>query len=126
MDNSEWTNFAPRQIDHAMTRTEWIKALNDRFRKTFTGGRVVITGGIVALGPLAAINILQDIRGFSTFSDGLDPHGEHDFGAVEHNGNSVFWKIDYYDIGYEAGSPDPGDPAVTGRLLTVMLRPVDI
>ena len=121
MDDSEWINFAPRQDDHAMTPTEWIRALNDRFRKTFTDGRVVITEGIVALGPLAAIDILQDVRGFSEFSDDNDPHGEHDFGAVEHNGNTVFWKIDYYDVGYEAGSTDPANPAVTGRLLTVML-----
>ena len=104
-----------------MTRTEWIRALNDRFRRTFIGGRVVITDGIVALGPLAAINILQDVRGFSTFTDDNDPHGEHDFGAIEHNGNTIFWKIHYYDTGYEAGSPDPANPAVTGRLLTVML-----
>lgn len=121
MEDSEWTNFVPRQDDHAMTPIEWIRALNDRFRKTFSGGRVVITDGIVALGPLAAINILQDVRGFSTFTDDNDPHGEHDFGAVEHNGNPVFWKIDYYDTAYEAGSPDPANPAVTGRLLTVML-----
>lgn len=121
MDDSEWTNFAPRQNDRAMTRTEWIRALNDRFRRTFIGGRVVITDGIVALGPLAAINILQDVRGFSTFTDDNDPHGEHDFGAIEHNGNAIFWKIDYYDARYEAGSPDPANPAVTGRLLTVML-----
>ena len=121
MDDSEWTNFASRQDDHAMTRTEWIRALNDRFRRTFSGGRVVITEGIVALGSLATINILQSVRGFSAFTDDNDSHGEHDFGTVEHNGNTIFWKIDYYDTTYEAGSPDPSNPAVTGRLLTVML-----
>jgi hypothetical protein len=25
-----------------------------------------------------------------------DPHGEHDFGAFEHEGQRIFWKIDYY------------------------------
>ena len=50
-----------------------------------------------------------------------DPHEEHDFGVVEHGGVRCFWKIDYYDREMEMLSPDPADPSVTTRVLTIML-----
>jgi len=34
--------------------------------------------------------------------------------------SAAFRKIDYYDRATEAGSPDPADPAVTTRVLTLM------
>jgi hypothetical protein len=33
----------------------------------------------------------------------------------------IFFKIDYYDRTLTAHSPDPADPAVTRRVITVML-----
>jgi hypothetical protein len=47
-------------------------------------------------------------------------HGEHDFGAVDEAGVRYFWKIEYYDRATEFGSPDPADPAVSTRVLTIM------
>ena len=46
---------------------------------------------------------------------------EHDFGAFELEGQNLFWKIDYYDTGLKYGSPNPEDPRVTRRVLTIML-----
>lgn len=58
---------------------------------------------------------------FDAFTPDIEPYEEHDFGAVEIAGQRVFWKIDYYDTSLEYCSPDPSDPAVTTRVLTVML-----
>jgi hypothetical protein len=102
-----------------MTPTDAIRALNDEFRKTLRGGRVVVTGGIAAR---ADANIIIDrVKSFDAFSTDNDPYGEHDFGALDEGGDQVFWKIDYYDSDLNAGSPDPADQAVTTRVLTIML-----
>ena len=65
--------------------------------------------------------ILAKVRNFSQFTPDNDPYGEHDFGAFDHGGERIFWKIDYYDIELEHGSPDPADPEVTTRVLTILL-----
>jgi hypothetical protein len=36
-------------------------------------------------------------------------------------GERLFFKIDYYDSTLTMGSSDPADPAVTCRVMTVML-----
>ncbi len=36
-------------------------------------------------------------------------------------GNKLFWKINYYDRDLEFGSENPADPAITARVLTIML-----
>lgn len=98
-----------------------IRALNDRFRQTLAGGHVVVTRGVDALGGDAVAAILAAVRCFDHFDAGNDPYGEHDFGSVTHDGRRLFWKIDCYDRTFTAASPDPADPAVTARVLTVML-----
>ena len=85
-------------------------------------GQIVMTRGIAALetNPPDAIAIL--VKTFDEFTEDNDPHGEHDFGAFEHDGQRIFWKIDYYaDERCEFGSEDPADPALTYRVLTIML-----
>ena len=77
--------------------------------------------GVVALGHDTYLEIRQAIADFSEFNDDNDPHEEHDFGSLTVEGHHIFWKIDYYDSRQEFGSPDPTDPAVTSRLLTIML-----
>ncbi len=109
----------------AMTSTtvstaERIRALNDAFRRTFVGGLVMITAGVEAMPVDQRRSLLAKVRAFDVFTDDNDPHGEHDFGAVDEGGVRCFWKIDYYDRATEMGSPDPADPAVTTRVLTIM------
>lgn len=98
-----------------------IRALNDRFRTTFIGGRVMITEGVRALGQDAVSAIREKVETFNDFNGDNDPYGEHDFAAVAHEGEKVFWKIDYYNNTMDGHSLDPSDTSQTVRVLTIML-----
>jgi Protein of unknown function (DUF3768) len=56
---------------------------------------------------------------FDDFCHANDPHEEHDFGSFEAEGHTIFFKIDYFDRNLKYHSPDPTDPAVTVRVITV-------
>lgn len=101
--------------------TERIRQLNDALRTTLIGGRVVMTSGVQALGEKAVAVALAQLRAFDQFIRDNDPYGEHDFGAFEIDGSKFFFKIDYYNRQMDGGSEDPSDPAVTTRVLTLML-----
>jgi hypothetical protein len=58
---------------------------------------------------------------FDAMTPDNDPHGERDLGAFEHNGQRIFWKIDYYDRTLTKGSEDASDPTQTVRVITIML-----
>jgi hypothetical protein len=103
------------------TRTDQIRALNDDLRRRLIGGIAVITPGVAALGPAALELILKTIAVFDDFCQANDPHEEHDFGAFDAEGKTIMFKIDYFDRNLAFHSPDPADPAVTLRVITVML-----
>lgn len=111
----------PTHASVPSTRAIRIAALNDAFRRGRGAGRLQVTSGIAALGGHALVAILALVRCFDAFNADNDPYGEHDFGRVSWGGQTVFWKIDCYDRALTYGSPDPADPAVTTRVLTVML-----
>lgn len=81
----------------------------------------MMTDGINALPDDAKAKVLSAVRSFSEFTEDNDPHKEHDFGSLTVGGQRVFWKIDYYDKSLDGGSENPADPAVTTRVLTIML-----
>lgn len=103
------------------TDTDRIRALNDQLRATLQGGKAFMTPGIAALGPEAVERLVKAIATFDDFCIANDPHGEHDFGKLEFEGASILFKIDYYDLNFEFSSPDPSDPSVTNRVITLML-----
>jgi hypothetical protein len=112
----------------APTRSEQIRILNDAFRTTpFPDGsaigkdELVITRGVADRGNAFVDRAVTAVREFSDFTEDNDPFGEHDFGIFELDGVTLFWKIDCYDRSLECGSPDPADPAVTRRVLTILL-----
>lgn len=98
-----------------------IALLNDAFRTTFSGGRVMMTSGVYELPDCVKAEALVQVTKFSEFSADNDPHYEHDFGSFNLVGRKFFWKIDYYDKDLVNGSEDPGDPERTTRVLTLML-----
>ena len=102
-------------------KTARIRALNDDLRHNLSGGTVVMTQGVAALGREAVDRIVKTICVFDDFCNANDPYEEHDFGAFEAEGHTIFFKIDYLDSTLTFHSPDPADPTVTERVLTIML-----
>ena len=101
--------------------TAKIAALNDHARQTFRECRVVITQAVAQLGKDDVDHILKEVRNYNDFTSINDPFLEHDFGSIQLAENTIFWKIDYYDLDLHKHSPDPSDPAFTARILTIML-----
>ena len=103
------------------TKTARIRALNDELRQNFAEGLAVMTPGIAALGGEAVARIVKTIAVFDDFCHANDPHQEHDFGCFDADDHRIFFKIDYYDETLTYHSPDPADPSVTKRVITIML-----
>ena len=110
-----------REKEDKSARRAKIRALNDAFRTSFWGGRVMMTAGVAALENPVRNAVVEKIKAFDAFDDDNDPWGEHDFVSVEHNGQTFFAKIDYYDRKLEAHSEDAADPEKTCRVMTIML-----
>ena len=103
------------------TQISPIAQLNDRFRQgDFNLGRVHTTQGVNALSSVDQQELFRLVRMFDDFTEGNDPYGEHDFGTIEFQDEKYFWKIDYYSPDLEQGSEDPGNTAVTTRVMTLM------
>lgn len=104
---------------------ERVREINDRIRTEGPGTngnvRWLMTPGIRALGEASTAEAIRCVRGFNAFDDANDPHGEHDFGSFKLSGESLFWKIDYYDQALQGHSSDPADEGQTVRVLTIML-----
>lgn len=98
-----------------------IRRLNDQLRTRYSGGRILMTPGINALPEDTKARVLQAVRTFDDFNEDNDPYGTREFGMVEVDGQNVMFKIDAYDQNLEYGSPDPTDPNVTTRVLTILL-----
>src|SRR4051812_44527251 len=67
-----------------------IRDLNDQLRRSLTGGMLVMTRGIIALGAKRQMAILSAIAAFDDFDAEDDPYGEHDFGALTVEGERIF------------------------------------
>ncbi|MBZ9907773.1 DUF3768 domain-containing protein [Mesorhizobium sp. BR115XR7A] len=102
-------------------RQQRIAGLNDSLRKTGQGGRVVLTVGITGLPAEIRAAIIAAVSSFDQFDQDNDTHGEHDCAVIEVGGETVIWKIDCYEKYMQFGSDDPADPAITTRVLTIML-----
>src|SRR5665213_55968 len=61
-----------------------IRELNDAFRKTFAGGKMVMTASVAALPEMVKASALTKLPEFNDFAPENDPHGEHDFLSFEH------------------------------------------
>jgi hypothetical protein len=118
-----------------LSLAERIARLNDLARRAMGIACVLVaTEGIRALPEADQSRLRELVETFGAFTPDNDPYGERDFGAIYQGLDSVwstsrpvdvamtvFWKIDAYDRDLRFGSEDPADPAVTRRVLTIML-----
>jgi hypothetical protein len=112
--------------------------LNDRARQAMgLACTAFATVGFRSLPDADQSRVRELIETYDAFDEDSDPHGERDFGAVyqladgrwtterprtgDDERERVFWKLDYYDRDLQFGSEDPANPAVTRRVLTIML-----
>ncbi len=118
-----------------LKRAERIARLNDLARRAMGIACVVVaTEGIRALPEPDQSQLRELVENFDAFTPDNAPYGERDFGAIYQGLDgvwsplrpvdvavTVFWKIDAYDRALRFGSEDPADPAVSQRVLTIML-----
>lgn len=122
---NEQTNSAPDQ------RRDRIASLNDTLRTGLYNpgdNKIVMTSGIAdMIGDVSVFRnfrkraeLLRIVIGFEDFSEANNPQGERDFGAFDWLDTRCYWKIDCYDRAMSGGSPDPANPDVTCRVLTIL------
>ena len=122
----------------AREQTARIARLNDLARGAMgVACTAVATVGFRSLPDADQSRVRELIETYDAFDEDNDPHGERDFGCVYQLGNGcwtterprvcddererVFWKLDYYDHPMEFARDDAANPAVTRRVLTIML-----
>ena len=122
----------------AREQTARIARLNDMARRAMgVACTAVATVGFRSLPEADQSRVRELIETYDAFDEDNDPHGERDFGCVyqlacgrwtterprlrDDERERVFWKIEYYDRDLRFGSEDAANPAVTRRLLTIML-----
>ncbi len=120
------------------SQRERIARLNDLARQAMgVACTAVATAGFRSLPEVDQSCVRELIETFDAFDEDNDPHGERDFGAIyqlidgrwmterprnrDDERERVFWKFDYYDCDLRFASEDAANPAVTRRVLTIML-----
>jgi hypothetical protein len=119
MSSNQFEN-APEMsaLNGPVSKTDLIRAINDRCRTTFLGCVVVVTAAFDVLPAELKAKVLCTVRTFQDFDDGNDPYHEHDFAAFTIDGQAFMFKFDLYE---EPDVKNPnGEPVVT-RVLTIML-----
>ena len=115
-----------------------IARLNDLARSAMgVACTAVATVGFRSLSASDQSRVRELIETFDAFDENNNPHSERDFGCIYQLGDGhwtterprlrddererVFWKLDYYDRAMRFASEDAANPAVTRRVLTIML-----
>lgn len=103
--------------------TTGVRILNDALRTSGSSalGQWLITPGVQAEGSDFVHMAIRAVREFDNFTQDNDPWDEHDCASVNVAGHTLIWKIDCYDPTLTRYSDNAADPALTRRVLTIML-----
>jgi Protein of unknown function (DUF3768) len=122
----------------AREQTARIARLNDLARRAMgVACTAVATVGFRSLSASDQSCVRELIETYDAFDEDNDPHGERDFGTIYQLGDGrwtterprshedererVFWKFEYYHRDLRFASEDAANPAITRRVLTIML-----
>ena len=98
-------------------KTKRIRELNDHVRQRITSpwknpsgvrANIFKTQGIDALPIEDQLTILASIREYDDFTEDNDPHGEHDFGSLDHNEQKKILEVRLLRTGHDARQRKPG------------------
>lgn len=98
-------------------RRERVIALNDELRRTHSGGHVLVSQSLAALGATELGAIVDAVRRTVDF-ERQDDRDVHDFGWVTVGAVHAAWKIDCYNQSFQE-TLDVLDPS-TIRVLSIM------
>ena len=101
--------------------TDRIRALNDELRRNLPNGHAVMTTGSPRSAPKPSPGSSKPSRCTTIFVTPTTRMKNTTLGSFEADGAAIFFKIDYFDKDLRYHSPDPSDPSVTERVITIML-----
>ena len=98
-----------------MAPAERLRTLNDDLRKTGKAARPTSPAAFSRRAPAFVAKACAAVRAFASFTDDNDPWQEHDCATLQVDGETVIFKIDYYDLDMKYLSADarPADPPLT-------------
>ena len=102
-----------------------IRDLNDAFRTSLQGGRVMRSSSIAGMPDIEQERIFEALKKFDDFNEGNDPNGEHDMALFDVAGSAYIAKIDYYDTDERFLSDDPSDPQVYNKEKEAVIREIE-
>jgi Protein of unknown function (DUF3768) len=117
---SKTENSGPAKAQEQAVYRAKVRELNDQLRRFGRGGMIVMTDGIATSDRQTITSIFAAIAAFDAFTEDNDPWGEHDCAILNVAGLNVMYKIDYFDRSRTYHSPNPSDPTVTTRVMTIM------
>ena len=103
-----------------MNNATRVRELNDTFRRSLVGGRILLSVRVNALPYATKARLIGKVRMFDGFNLSNDPTGEHVISTVEDQGIRYLAVIDYFTPNLCRVSNDPSDPTKTTRVLTIM------
>ena len=94
-----------------------VRELNDALRQTFTGGRMLVSPGVLSLPAEANAEVLERVRSFTAFD--AENAAEHDFGRFDLAGVAYCFELECPPRAHD-GSKEAPDGGKATRVLTIM------
>ncbi len=94
-----------------------VRELNDALRQTFTGGRVLVSPGVLSLPAEANAEVLERVRSFTAFD--AENAADHDFGRFDLAGVAYCFELECPPRAHD-GSKEAPDGGKATRVLTIM------